>query len=195
MARNNSADPNAVQQLESFVDRLCNLLAQRDELNDDIKELKAEAKSHGFTVKALDAIVKEKRETEEQREARHELETITETYRAALGMLDGTPLGRAARERLSRPVDDGEADAEPEQLDAAPPPNPEDIAEARARGHADATAGKKIIDNPYLSDDPRRAAWDEGWCAETGSDGMDIPDAWKRTPKKKPEKPGKGDGV
>ena len=35
---------------------------------------------------------------------------------------------------------------------------------------------------------PRRAAWDEGWCAETGSDGMDIPEAWRRSKEKKSKK-------
>ena len=54
--------------------------------------------------------------------------------------------------------------------------------------------GKRVIDNPYVAGDPRRAAWDEGWCTEAGSDGMDVPAAWQRTKPKKAKK-GKGDGA
>jgi len=56
-----------------------------------------------------------------------------------------------------------------------------------------AREGKRVIDNPYVAGDPRRALWDEGWCAQTGSDGMEIPAAWRRKEKKKPK--GDGDGA
>jgi hypothetical protein len=41
-----------------------------------------------------------------------------------------------------------------------------------------------VFKNPYVAGDPRRAYWDEGWCEEVGSDGMDVPDAWRRKPNK-----------
>jgi hypothetical protein len=75
-------------------------------------------------------------------------------------------------------------------------PEPEqpaiDVEAARKAGRDAAKAGAKIIDNPFVAGDPRRAAWDEGWCAETGSDGMEIPEAWRRSSAKKKRK-GKDD--
>jgi hypothetical protein len=73
------------------------------------------------------------------------------------------------------------------------PPTPELIAAACAEGKAAAGAGTRVTHNPYPAGDPRRAAWDEGWCAAAGSDGMDIPPAWRRSPKK--DSKGKPDGT
>lgn len=74
----------------------------------------------------------------------------------------------------------------------APPPAPEPepdstrtTAEAREEGAQAHRDGARIIDNPYTAGDPRRASWDEGFCAASGSDGMDIPEAWRRKPKGK----------
>ncbi|WP_322997473.1 hypothetical protein [Castellaniella sp.] len=61
---------------------------------------------------------------------------------------------------------------------------------ARQQGEQDSRDGKRIIDNPFVAGDPRRAAWDEGHCKARGSDGMDIPEAWRR--KSKSDAPNKG---
>ena len=67
----------------------------------------------------------------------------------------------------------------------------EDIAAARQQGTEDCHGGKRIIDNPFVAGDPRRAAWDEGHCHASGSDGMEIPESWRR----KPKAPEKGAGA
>lgn len=194
---------NSRQLLQSLVNRLCEVQDRIDEARDDRKDILTEAKGLGFSTTALTKAVKRKRETDEERAKREEVEALTDLYCANLGFLGGTPLGEAARRRLStdqkhdakattkdvEPHDDG-ADADPEPN--APETIDDDaIAVARARGVSDAEAGKKILENPYTAGDPRRAAWDEGWCEQTGSDGMDLPEAWK--PKKRPKK-GDGEG-
>ena len=184
----------AADELRVYIERIERLESNKAEIAQDIKDVKAEAKSRGFDVKAIEKIVKERGETEKQRRRRKETEDLTDVYRAALGMLDGTPLGDSARERLSK-----QPEAEPAQDDAAPGEEPgarqratltsEDIAAAKEAGRLACREGKRVIDNPYTAGDPRRAAWDEGWCFEAGSDGMDIPSAWRRSEKKKPARP------
>lgn len=198
MAREKQAQPGhnsaAADELRVYIERIERLESDKTEIAQDIKDAKAEAKSRGFDVKAIEKIVKERSETEEQRRRRKETEDLTDVYRAALGMLDGTPLGDSARERLSK-----RPEAEPTPEDAGQGEEPatnqratltaEDIASAKDAGRQACRDGKRVIDNPYTAGDPRRAAWDEGWCFEAGSDGMDIPSAWRRSEKKKPAKP------
>ena len=212
----NAHDPDlaqspTAQSLRSFVDRLVHLEEERKQLAADIKEVKSEARSQGFDVKVIAQMVRESMMDEEQRAAQREHEEICEVYRANLGMLRGTPLGDAARKRAAakppkkepdepdEPDDDGPPD-EPgqEAPDASAPPTdgepampPEDVEAARERGRTAGLTGEKIFANPYVNGDPRRAAWDEGWCQGSGSDGMEVPEAWRRRPKPKPE----GDGA
>lgn len=198
MARRKQAQPGhnsaAADELRVYIERIERLEGDKTEIAQDIKDAKAEAKSRGFDVKAIEKIVKERSETEEQRRRRKETEDLTDVYRAALGMLDGTPLGDSARERLSKRPEDKPA---PEDSGQGEEPatnqratlTAEDIASAKDAGRQACRDGKRVIDNPYTAGDPRRAAWDEGWCFEAGSDGMDIPSAWRRSEKKKPAKP------
>ncbi|GAB4227915.1 MAG: hypothetical protein Kow0032_07590 [Methyloligellaceae bacterium] len=188
---------SAAALLSDFVHEIEELEADKQLIAQQIKAKKAAAKAAGFEIKVINQIIKERRASEAER---REFQALLEMYRAALGMLDGTPLGAAARKRLmGEPEPDPEPDAEggedgggKAEAPAAPEPAL-DLEGARAAGRAAAREGKRIIDNPFLADDPRRAAWDEGWCAETGSDGMDIPASWRRKEKKKP-KPGKPEG-
>jgi uncharacterized protein (UPF0335 family) len=75
---------------------------------------------------------------------------------------------------------DTATDAEPESK--APEPT---IDDAREMGRVAAQTGKPVTDNPFPARDPRRAAFDEEWCKAAGSDGMEIPEAWRRNAKKK----------
>ena len=106
MARKKQAQPGhniaAADELRVYIERIERLESDKAEIAQDIKDVKAEAKSRGFDVKAIEKIVKERGETEKQRRRRKETEDLTDVYRAALGMLDGTPLGDSARERLSK---------------------------------------------------------------------------------------------
>ena len=109
-------------------------------------------------------------------------------------MLDGEGLPDEARRRLDGQPPQPERSADPapsEKADdtaaAAPPAPPAQPAlpiktpdEARQEGMDAAAAGKRVYDNPYPAGDPCRAAWDEGWCAQSRSHGMDPPAAYAR---------------
>lgn len=191
----------AGKQLRSFVERV-------EYMNEEIakatalrKDVLVEAKSLGFCTKTISKIVALRKLTEDER---READALLDLYKAALGMLDGTPLGKWARERVETPeqpttTDTGEAiDPETGEILSDPPaaaaePEPAESAEdAKAAGREAARNGKTVIENPYDAGDVKRAAWDEGWCEEQGSDGMGIPTAWRRT-KPKPDDDNGGD--
>ncbi|PCI04620.1 MAG: hypothetical protein COB78_10025 [Hyphomicrobiales bacterium] len=180
---NNSQTPGGAHLL-SIIERIERLEEEKKAISDDIREVKSEAKASGFSVATINTLVKlRKMDTAE----RQEYEALLDIYKAAIGMLDGTPLGEAARRRMmdDEPPEEKKADDKPSEP-VTPPPNQDDIQQAREKGMRDRLEGSKILDNPYIAGDPRRAAWDEGYCEESGSDGMDIPEAWKPRPKKKP---------
>ncbi|WP_376956325.1 DUF2312 domain-containing protein (plasmid) [Azospirillum sp. A26] len=195
-----SKNPNdvggiAADRLKSFVERWERLQEEIKGLREDQKEIMAEAKGSGFDVKTIRRMIKLRELTQEERD---EQEALDDLYKAALGMLNGTPLGDAAVRRLSRksaapppPAANGDQSdiedftkpaANPEADEQQPDPGPT-MEEARSMGRDAAKAGKPVTDNPFPARDQRRAAWDEEWCKAAGSDGMDIPDAWKRAKK------------
>ena len=89
----------ADSQLRSIVERIERLTEEKKSIGDDINDVYAEAKGNGYDVKALKQIV---RERAQDANARAEHQSILDTYRRALGMLAGTPLGEAALEREIR---------------------------------------------------------------------------------------------
>jgi len=190
----------AADQLRGFIEEVERLEIEKQEIAEKIKAVKASVKGAGFDGKVFTQMLKERKLSDFERE---EFQALCELYRASLGMLNGTPLGEAARKRLMpkppTPPAGGAPEDDTELTPEVPAPEPEvNLREARSSGRAAAKEGKRIIDNPFTAGDPRRAAWDEGWCAETGSDGMEIPNAWRRADKKKKvpdgdEKP-EGDG-
>jgi uncharacterized protein (UPF0335 family) len=192
----------AGERLKSFIERIERLEEEKKSIAEGIKEVYAEAKGTGFDTKTMRAIVRLRRLSQEERD---EQEALLDLYKAALGMLSDTPLGEAAIRRASgqppasqppsppNPDDDegaaGAPEAPPESPDPAEPTAPEDtVDDARAKGREAAQQGIAVTANPYPARDPRRAAWDEAWCAAAGSDGMEIPAFLRR---KKPEKPAK----
>jgi uncharacterized protein (UPF0335 family) len=182
----------AADMLVDFIESIEGLEDEKRRIADEIKGVKARAKSAGFDATVLTQMLRERRMSHMERE---EFQALCEMYRAALGMLNGTPLGEAARKRLMGKLPPKPDEPKDEQ---APAPeensNADDLDAARAAGRAAAREGKRIIDNPYIAGDPRRAAWDEGWCAETGTDGMEVPEAWRRQSAKKKRGDGKPDG-
>jgi len=74
----------AKDQLKSIVERVEKLEEEKKAIADDIKDVFAEAKVHGFDVKALRTIVKMRKQDANERA---EEEAILETYLHALGML------------------------------------------------------------------------------------------------------------
>lgn len=178
-------------------DRLRAFLERIERMREEIKALKrdeaaifAEAKSAGFDVRVMRTLLKERAMTDAERE---EQQALLEIYRKALGGYSDTPLGAAALRRFAPPPPDSDPNDVPLPF-VAPASALEGVTEeqllaAKAEGAAAAKAGKPVLANPYA--DARRAAWDEGWCAACGSDGMDIPAAFRRS---KPKKPGRGRG-
>lgn len=86
------------EQLQSIVNRIENLEADKKNVADDIKEMYAEAKANGYNVKALREVIRIRKQDKSQRA---EFEAILELYREALGDLNGTPLGEAAMQRAA----------------------------------------------------------------------------------------------
>jgi uncharacterized protein (UPF0335 family) len=81
------------ERLINLVERIETNQAQIDELKSHERDLYKGAKSAGFDVKAIRQIIRERKKDADEVE---EFETLVATYKRALGMLDGTPLGDAA---------------------------------------------------------------------------------------------------
>lgn len=88
----------AADRLRSFVSRLEKLDEEKADILEAIKDVKAEAKGEGFDLKTLNEILRLRRMKPADRSEREEL---LEIYKAALGMLSGTPLGDAALARAA----------------------------------------------------------------------------------------------
>jgi uncharacterized protein (UPF0335 family) len=183
----------AADMLVDFIESIEGLEDEKRRIAEEIKGVRARAKSAGFDAKVLTQMLRERRMSHIERE---EFQALCEMYRAALGMLNGTPLGEAARKRLMGKLPPKPNEPNEELASSAPDErsSADDLDAARAAGRAAAREGKRIVDNPYIAGDPRRAAWDEGWCAETGTDGMEVPEAWRRQSAKKKRGDGKPDG-
>jgi uncharacterized protein (UPF0335 family) len=207
----------AANQLRTIIEKIEGLEADKMVVSESIKAVYAEASGNGFDKKTVRRMIKLRGMSIEQRLEQDSLEWI---YRASLGMLDGASLPEFALERLSRAdqrrngqrglFDQEPAPSETKPAEeATPPKQPEPdtdakapetavpertVEEAREMGRKAATDGRPVTDNPFPARDPRRAAFDEEWCKAAGSDGMEIPEAWRRTAKKKKEDPDGDDG-
>ncbi len=73
----------AADRLRSFVERIERLEEEKKGLQDDIKEIYAEAKGTGFEPKVIRKIVSLRKKSKEDRQ---EEETLMELYKQALGM-------------------------------------------------------------------------------------------------------------
>ena len=75
----------AKDHLKAFVERVERLEEEKKTISDDIRDVFAEAKSSGFDVKALRAVIRLRKQDADERK---EQEAILETYLHALGMLN-----------------------------------------------------------------------------------------------------------
>jgi uncharacterized protein (UPF0335 family) len=211
MARRKGLNTGPARELKDYVDRIVakevELKQTTTELKGDIDEIYKDADEKGYDAKALKIAVRRRHESAEARAKRQETEALADLYSAAIGDLFGKPLDDLTRRRLdeqmrkpdaAHPPGEGEAQAAQNELpdDATTPPEPfETPDEAHAKGKQARKDGLRIVDNPYHSSSPLRAAWDEGWCEEDGSDGMGVPAAWKRTkPPEDEKKPDDNEG-
>ena len=82
LGSNSINTPEAVQMIRSFATRVRNLETERAAINEDIREIFLEAKSHGFDTKILRQAIKASEDAAEYMEHR----TILDMYCRALGM-------------------------------------------------------------------------------------------------------------
>ena len=76
-------DTVAAAELRQLIERIERLEEEKSSLQDDIKDVMAEAKGRGYDTKAIRAIIRLR--TQDQAE-RQEAEAILDLYKAALGM-------------------------------------------------------------------------------------------------------------
>lgn len=96
-AKAGAHNAGAASMLREFIADLEALEQEKAAIAERIRARKADAKACGFDVKVINQMMKERRMDRADRE---EFAALCDIYRAALGMLDGTPLGEAARKRL-----------------------------------------------------------------------------------------------
>ena len=194
-------DRNPRERLVRLVQTLERLGAEKKAAATALADAFTEAQGEGFDTTTLKVVLKLRQMSPDQRRERRALEAI---YLAALGMLEGDALPESARRRMDEtdrhpappPPASGEAAAAPPAPPAPPAPAQPALAlkdpdEARRDGGEAAAAGKRIYDNPFPAGDPCRAAWDEGWCAQRKSHGMDAPAAYQRRTDKPADKDAK----
>ena len=87
---------NTNNQLQSIVERIEKLEAEKADLADLIKDIYVEAKANGFDAKILRKVVSLRKKDASERQTE---EALLATYMNALGMLADTPLGKAAISR------------------------------------------------------------------------------------------------
>lgn len=87
--------------LKAYVERIESVETQIEEYTQDRKDIYTEAKSNGYDVAALKAVVKERaRDEKKKTEAERRGEMIA-LYKLRLGMLSDLPLGQAAIDRAA----------------------------------------------------------------------------------------------
>lgn len=73
----------SAEQLKLFIERIETLEEEKRSIADDIKDTYSEAKSNGYDVKTMRAIVRLRKMDSN---ARQEMEALLDTYKAALGL-------------------------------------------------------------------------------------------------------------
>jgi uncharacterized protein (UPF0335 family) len=79
--------------IRSFVERVEQLETEIQELNEQKKEVFAEAKGEGFDVKILKEIIKIRKQDKEERD---EHETLLDVYMRAMDSSEAEPVAKAA---------------------------------------------------------------------------------------------------
>lgn len=194
--------------LQAYVARIQRLQEEKAALVEDIKQVFQEAKSAGYDTKIMRKVMREMDRKQEERDEEEALLDIYRGALGLLGdtPLGEAAVRRIERERHERAERDRRASQntdEPDKpADAADPgalqgdlPDPAmgaaagqaddpfpgvTVADARAQGFEAAQQRHSILSNPFPARDPRRAAFDEGWCQASDSDGMDLPASWRR---------------
>ena len=91
----------AGDRIRSFVERIEQLDTELQELNEQKKEVFAEAKSEGFDVKVLKEIIKLRKQDKDERD---EHETLLDVYMRAMDSAEPAPVAEAAWTILLMPT-------------------------------------------------------------------------------------------
>lgn len=83
--------------LRLLIERIERLEEEKKGIADDIRDVYAEAKAVGYDAKIMRQIVKLRKMKPDDRA---EMEALLDTYKAALGLFVGTPLGDATLARI-----------------------------------------------------------------------------------------------
>lgn len=89
----------AADRLRSIVERWERIEEEKKALTSDQKDIMTEARSAGFDVAVIRAVIRERKLEAAEREER---EHLLDLYKQALGMLADLPLGAVAVERAGR---------------------------------------------------------------------------------------------
>lgn len=128
---------------------------EKKEINQQIKDIKAEMKSCGYDMKAFAQILKERKMDNDERENHVQM---CDLYRTRLGALGDTPLGQASvkvpagRQQEAQEAAKTEAEAQATR----------DLDNARRKGLQAGRSDISETENPYLFDDPRHGEWERG---------------------------------
>jgi len=90
---NDDVDGVAAGQLKQFVARIERLEEEKKTLQEDIKEVYAEAKGNGFDAKIMRQLIRLRRMDKDDLD---EQESLLDVYKRALGMLPERPASAAA---------------------------------------------------------------------------------------------------
>jgi uncharacterized protein (UPF0335 family) len=80
-----STENVSAEQLRLFIERIETLEEEKKGINDDIKDVYAEAKGTGFDTKTMKAIIRLRKM---EAAARQEAEALLDTYKTILGLVD-----------------------------------------------------------------------------------------------------------
>ena len=94
--------PNQADVARAYLDRLVALYQQKEELQQDIRDLLAEAQSRGVNARALRVLAAEDVMPERVKQKKRALEQAIDELRALLGDYIETPLGAAAVGAIAR---------------------------------------------------------------------------------------------
>ena len=83
IGHNSGDEPVAAEQLRLFIERIERLEEEKQGVVDDIKDVYLEAKSNGYDVKTMRAIVRLRKL---ESHVRQEAEALLDTYKIALGI-------------------------------------------------------------------------------------------------------------
>lgn len=84
MSQEETKDTVAAAELRQFIERVERLEEEKAALQDDIKEVMAEAKGRGYDTKAMRTIIRLRKKEDAERQ---EEEAIIDLYKSALGMV------------------------------------------------------------------------------------------------------------